>query len=111
MNLDDELRTFLQQRHIARVTTIGPDGYPHTVPIWYILDGDDLVIATGLNTRKLKNIRANPKGAIAIGGDPVNNHERYTAGPMILSSWISPVSCKNESAGGARVIGASLQCR
>jgi nitroimidazol reductase NimA-like FMN-containing flavoprotein (pyridoxamine 5'-phosphate oxidase superfamily) len=33
MKLDDELRAFLQQQHIARVTTIGSDGYPHTVPI------------------------------------------------------------------------------
>ena len=73
--LDNQLRTFLHQRLIARVTTVGPDGYPHTVPIWYMLDGDDIVIATGPESRKVKNIRANTKGAVTIGGDPGNDHE------------------------------------
>jgi PPOX class probable F420-dependent enzyme len=77
MRLDDDLRAFLQQRHIARVTTIGPDGYPHTVPVWYMLDGDDIVIATGHQTQKVQNIRANPKGAVVIGGDPLDENITY----------------------------------
>lgn len=84
---DDELRTFLQQRLIARVTTIDPDGYPHTVPIWYILDGDDIVIATGPNARKVRNVRANPKGAVTIGGDPVGDHEGYAVGYLFQGEW------------------------
>ena len=85
--LNDAIRTLLQQRFIARVTTIGPDGYPHTVPIWYILDNDDIVISTGPQSRKVLNIRANPKGAVTIGGDPVNEHERYSAGYLFLGEW------------------------
>ncbi len=85
--LDDQLRTFLQQRLIARVTTISPDGYPHTVPIWYILDGDDIVIATGPDSRKVKNICANPKGAVTIGGDPINNHASYAVGYLFQGEW------------------------
>jgi predicted pyridoxine 5'-phosphate oxidase superfamily flavin-nucleotide-binding protein len=87
MRLDDELRTFLRQRQIARVTTIGPDGYPHTVPIWYILDGDDIVIATGPAARKIRNIRANPKGAVTVGGDPVNDHDSYGVGYLFQGEW------------------------
>jgi PPOX class probable F420-dependent enzyme len=75
--LDDTVRAFLQQRHIARMTTLSPDGYPHTVPVWYMLDGDDLVVATGYQTRKLRNIRANPKGALVIGGDPLDENRTY----------------------------------
>lgn len=85
--LNDTIRTFLVQRLIARVTTISPDGYPHTVPIWYTLDGDDIVIATGPESRKVRNIRANPKGAITIGGDPVNDHERYGVGYLFQGEW------------------------
>ncbi len=44
MILTDDIRAFLQGRLLAHVTTINPDGYPHTVPIWYILDGDDIII-------------------------------------------------------------------
>lgn len=85
--LDDSIRTFLQQRLIARVTTIEPDGYPHTVPIWYILDGDDLVIATGSESRKVKNIQHNPKGAVTIGGDPVGDHVAYAVGYLFQGEW------------------------
>ena len=77
MILNDDLRAFLEQRHIARVTTITPSGYPHTVPVWYMLDGDDIVIATGHHARKLDYIRANPKGAIVIGGDPLDENLTY----------------------------------
>ncbi|MBN2303186.1 MAG: pyridoxamine 5'-phosphate oxidase family protein [Anaerolineae bacterium] len=87
MVLDDSLRAILRQPLIARVTTIGTDGYPHTVPIWYILDGDDLVIATGPQSRKVRNVRANPKGAVAVGGDPVNAHDSYTAGYLFQGEW------------------------
>jgi predicted pyridoxine 5'-phosphate oxidase superfamily flavin-nucleotide-binding protein len=77
MLLDDAVRAFLQQRLIARMTTLGPDGYPHTVPVWYMLDGDDILIATGHTTRKIRNIRANPRGALVMGGDPLDENRTY----------------------------------
>ncbi len=67
--LNDEAREFLKKPLIARLSTIGPDGYPHTVPVWFMLDGDDLVIISDRSTRKVGHIAANPKGAISIGGD------------------------------------------
>ena len=44
-------------------------GYPHTVPVCFVMDGDDLIITTVRDTRKVDFIRANPKGAITVGGD------------------------------------------
>jgi predicted pyridoxine 5'-phosphate oxidase superfamily flavin-nucleotide-binding protein len=77
MLLDETVREFLKQPLMARVTTVDPDGFPHTVPVWFILDGDDIVIATGANTHKIRNIRANPKGAVTIGGEPIGKHRAY----------------------------------
>jgi hypothetical protein len=76
MHLDDTVRAFLQQRLVARMTTLGPDGYPHTVPVWYMLDGDDILIASGYQSHKFKNIQGNPKGSLVIGGDPVDQFHR-----------------------------------
>lgn len=87
MILRDDMRTFLQGRLLAHVTTINPDGYPHTVPIWYLLDGDDIVIATGPESRKVRNIRANPKGAVVIGGNPLDDHARYSVGYLFQGTW------------------------
>lgn len=65
----DETRTFLKKPLIARMTTIDRDGYPHTVPVWFYLDGDEIAIIAVRSTRKVAHIAANPKGAVCVGGD------------------------------------------
>jgi PPOX class probable F420-dependent enzyme len=67
--LANAARKFLQKPLIARLSTIDPDGYPHTVPVWFMLDGEDIVIISDRSTRKVGHILANPKGAVTIGGD------------------------------------------
>lgn len=66
------VRDFLQRPLLARISTIDPEGYPHTVPVWFMLDGDEIVITSVRNTRKIGYIQANPKGAIVIGGEPAD---------------------------------------
>ena len=48
------------------LTTIGPDGYPHTVPLGYFRLGVDIVMGVRGNTRKLKNIQDNPKVSLLL---------------------------------------------
>ena len=40
--LDETVREFLQKPLIARLATIDGNGYPHTVPLWFDVDGDDI---------------------------------------------------------------------
>jgi PPOX class probable F420-dependent enzyme len=68
--LTEPIRAFLQKPLVARMTTIGADGYPHTVPVWFVLDGDDIVVSSVRQTRKVRHIAANPKGAVQVGGGP-----------------------------------------
>lgn len=64
------MRRFLRGVRLARLATVGPDGYPHVVPLWYMLEGDDIVMGTERGDRKTRNLLANPKAAVVIGGDP-----------------------------------------
>lgn len=66
---DNDARQFLEKPLIARLSTISSDGYPHNVPIWYLLDGDDVYFISDRAARKTQNALANPKGAAVIGGD------------------------------------------
>jgi hypothetical protein len=66
---DDAARAFLQKPLTARLSVIDSDGYPHTVAVWYMLDGDDVVFISVRATRKVTYVLANPKGAVAVGGD------------------------------------------
>lgn len=65
----EEVQEFLQRPLLARMSTVDENGYPHTVPVNHIMDGDDLIITTVRSTRKVAHIQANPKGSIVIGGD------------------------------------------
>jgi PPOX class probable F420-dependent enzyme len=95
--LDHTIRTFLHKTLIARMTTIGPDGYPHTVPVWFMLDGDDVVIISARDTRKVKNIQANPKGSVAIGGDPAGSTGYLLQGDFVIEedpddAWVKKLT-------------------
>jgi nitroimidazol reductase NimA-like FMN-containing flavoprotein (pyridoxamine 5'-phosphate oxidase superfamily) len=63
----DEVNAFLDSRPgwIA-LTTIGKDGFPHTVPIGYFRLGDQVYIGCRAATQKLKNIERNPKVSLML---------------------------------------------
>src|SRR5262245_39073267 len=62
-----EFRDFiLADARTAKLATVRPDGRPHVAPVWFTLDGDDLLFTTGANTVKGKNILANPPVAISV---------------------------------------------
>jgi general stress protein 26 len=65
----NEAQQLLQKPLIARVSTIDSRGYPHTVPVWFDVDGDDIIIISDRNTRKIEHIARNAKGCVQIGGD------------------------------------------
>jgi Pyridoxamine 5'-phosphate oxidase len=47
----EEMDRFLQQKLVARLTSIRPDGYPHTTPLWYVWDGKALWFEIGAGER------------------------------------------------------------
>ena len=48
------------------LTTIDPDGYPHTVPLGYFRLDNDIVMGVRGNTHKLRNIQENPKVSLLL---------------------------------------------
>lgn len=46
------------------LSTLGPDGYPHSVPIGYFLAGDCIVMGCRDATQKVKNIERNPRVSV-----------------------------------------------
>lgn len=69
MTFDDEVMAVLAKPLIARLSTIDQRGYPHTVPLWFDVDRDYIVIISDRNTRKVDLIARDPKGALQVGGD------------------------------------------
>ncbi|MGD9893719.1 MAG: pyridoxamine 5'-phosphate oxidase family protein [Dehalococcoidia bacterium] len=63
----DEVNAFLDSRPgWVILTTIGRDGYPHSVPIGYFRQGDEIYMGGRLSTQRAKNIQRNPKVSLQI---------------------------------------------
>jgi nitroimidazol reductase NimA-like FMN-containing flavoprotein (pyridoxamine 5'-phosphate oxidase superfamily) len=77
--LSRNLRAFLDEPRVARLSTVGRDGFPHVVTIWFARDRDDLLFACERGDQKVRNALRNPKAAVVVGGDP----KRADAGYMI----------------------------
>ncbi len=43
-----------------------PDGRPHVTPIWFVLDGDDVVLTTESSSVKGKALRRDPRAALCV---------------------------------------------
>jgi len=80
----DAAREFLQKPLIARFSVIGSDGYPHTVPVWFKLDGDDIVMISTRDTRKVQYLLVNPKGALVVGGDAADGSGYLIKGDCVI---------------------------
>ena len=64
---DAEIREFLQEgTRTAKLATTRPDGRPHVVPVWFVLDGDEIVFNTGANTVKGRNILRTGQVSICV---------------------------------------------
>jgi PPOX class probable F420-dependent enzyme len=63
---DDELRDFLAEQKIVSVATLGPQGRPHLVPLWYVPQGDDLIGWTYAKSQKAKNLERDPRATLQV---------------------------------------------
>src|SRR4249920_3437374 len=64
--LPDEVLSFLEERHLATLTTLRPDGSPHVVPVGFSYDsGAGLVrIITFDPSAKVANARRGARAAV-----------------------------------------------
>ncbi len=64
---DEERRAFLMHgTRTAKLATVRADGRPHVAPIWFALDGDDVIFNTGAGTAKGRNLVRDPRASIAV---------------------------------------------
>jgi PPOX class probable F420-dependent enzyme len=59
---DDEVRQFLEQTKTIIICSIGKDGFPHPMPMWFGLEEDGAVIMTTFTkSQKIKNLTRDPR--------------------------------------------------
>jgi PPOX class probable F420-dependent enzyme len=53
---------------IAWLTTVRPDGRPQTSPVWFLIDGNDLLVFSA-KTARVHNLVSNPHVAVNLDGN------------------------------------------
>jgi PPOX class probable F420-dependent enzyme len=56
----------LQGTRTAKVATVMKDGHPHVMPVWFVLDGDDVVFTTGRDSVKGRALRRDPRVSLLV---------------------------------------------
>ena len=101
MILSESVRALLDRPLIGRISVIDDEGYPHTIPIWFIRDGDEIMFISDRGARKIRNIQANPKGAVTVGGDPYRSEGYLLKGEFAIEEdaehrWLRAITYRYE---------------
>src|SRR5437764_2808354 len=64
--LSDKARTFLQEPRFAVLGTIYQDGRPQLTTMWYLLEGDTIVMNTKVGRAKERNMRRDPRISVCV---------------------------------------------
>jgi PPOX class probable F420-dependent enzyme len=66
MRFSDNARAILERPLLAVVSTIRSDGSPHSVPVWFRLDGESIEIWSGEHPGWVQNVRTRPQVGLTV---------------------------------------------
>lgn len=108
---DDEVASFLEQSRTGTVATLGPDGRPHLVAMWYGLIEGRIYFETKAKSQKAVNLRRDPRisfsveaghtydqlRGVAVEGtasviDDTDDDEYWAAGVSVFERYQGPYS-------------------
>jgi len=66
--IPEQYHDLFEKATFAHVTTMLPDGRPHTTPVWvdYDADGDRLLVNTERHRRKARNVDRDPTVSVSM---------------------------------------------
>ncbi|MFI1471236.1 PPOX class F420-dependent oxidoreductase [Streptomyces wuyuanensis] len=110
----DEWRAFLGQgTRTAKLSTVRADGSPHIAPVWFLLDGDDLVFSTGKETVKGRNLARDGRVALCVEDDRppfsfvvVQGRAELSEDPEPLRQWATRIAARYMGEDRAEEFGA-----
>ncbi|MGW3629345.1 PPOX class F420-dependent oxidoreductase [Streptomyces sp. NPDC005122] len=67
---DEQWRAFVSHgTRTGKLSTVRADGSPHVAPIWFLLDGADLIFNTAKETVKGRNLARDGRVALCVDDD------------------------------------------
>ncbi|MBN8868943.1 MAG: pyridoxamine 5'-phosphate oxidase family protein [Solirubrobacterales bacterium] len=63
---EEEILTFLDEEKVAIVTSFGPRGWPHSMPLWYVVEAGRIRTWTFRKSQKVKNLERDPRATVLV---------------------------------------------
>jgi PPOX class probable F420-dependent enzyme len=63
---EDEQRDLVSSERIVVVSSIGPRGWPHSMPLWYVPRDGQIWIYTYAKSQKVRNLERDPRATLVI---------------------------------------------
>jgi PPOX class probable F420-dependent enzyme len=61
-----EALSFLDEEHTVVVASHGPRGWPHLMPLWYLVRDGELWCWTYAKSQKVRNLERDPRATLAV---------------------------------------------
>jgi PPOX class probable F420-dependent enzyme len=63
---DEEVGAFLQEQRTVICATNGVGGWPHLMPLWFVVRGDDIWAWTYARSQKVRNLERDPRATLQL---------------------------------------------
>jgi PPOX class probable F420-dependent enzyme len=63
---ESDLRELLDEERIAVVSSLGPRGWPHSMPMWFVVRDGDLWVWTYAKSQKVRNLERDPRATVLV---------------------------------------------
>jgi PPOX class probable F420-dependent enzyme len=63
---ESEQRELIENERVVVVSSIGPRGWPHVMPLWYVVRDGEIWIWTYAKSQKVKNLERDPRATLLI---------------------------------------------
>ncbi len=63
---DAEVGRLMDEERVVTVATIGPNGRPHLMPLWYVHESTTVIAWTFAKSQKVKNLERDPRATLQI---------------------------------------------
>jgi PPOX class probable F420-dependent enzyme len=63
---DEEVTDFLDRQRVVICASLGPRGWPHLMPLWYVVRAGDIWAWTYAKSQKARNLERDPRATLQI---------------------------------------------
>jgi PPOX class probable F420-dependent enzyme len=102
---DEERESFLAEGWTLQVASIGPQGFPHLVAMWYVIDDGLVTFTTFRKSQKVLNLQRNPKLTVMLEAGKLYSELRG----LVIEGTAEIVDDTEETAKVMSLVGAKYQ--